>query len=181
MYESPFCKAMWSKWYASLENLSVLSCKNSCIERCIVAPCLDQSSAQYSGTNLQDSSRVSSRWFASLNDVCLVSFSGPMFLFQSDPELHRHIEGSGIPPFFALSWFITWFAHNVPELVQISRIFDALVASHPLMPLYLSAAVMQVLLGHTDLSCLQIFSPTFYSKSMAYQSIASLPLACIYK
>ena len=65
-------------------------------------------------------------------------------MIQSDPELHEHIMESGIPPFFALSWFITWFAHNVPDLADISRIFDALIASHPLMPLYLSAAVMQV-------------------------------------
>lgn len=65
-------------------------------------------------------------------------------MWQSDKELHAHILGSGIPPFFALGWFITWFSHNVPDLGDISRIFDALMASHPLMPIYLSAAVMQV-------------------------------------
>ena len=49
-----------------------------------------------------------------------------------------------MPPFFALSWFITWFAHNLQSLAQISRLFDLLLASHPLMPLYVSAVAMQV-------------------------------------
>ena len=67
-----------------------------------------------------------------------------MLLLQADMEVHEQLAAAEVPPFFALGWFITWFAHNVPHLDQISRIFDALLASHPLMPLYLSAAVMQV-------------------------------------
>jgi hypothetical protein len=62
---------------------------------------------------------------------------------QRDRELWAHIEESGIPPFFALSWFITWFSHNLQDLAQISRLFDVLMASHPLMPIYISAVVME--------------------------------------
>ena len=63
---------------------------------------------------------------------------------QRDEELWAHIEESGIPPFFALSWFITWFSHNLQELHHISRLFDVLMASHPLMPIYISAVIMEV-------------------------------------
>jgi len=43
---------------------------------------------------------------------------------------------------FAVSWALTWFAHSVPSLPAIQRIFDALLASHPLMYLYFGAAAM---------------------------------------
>ena len=63
---------------------------------------------------------------------------------QRDEELWAHIEECGIPPFFALSWFITWFSHNLQELHHISRLFDVLMASHPLMPIYIAAIIMEV-------------------------------------
>jgi hypothetical protein len=49
---------------------------------------------------------------------------------------------AGVPPFFALSLFITWFAHNLAELCQAARLFDLFIASHPLMPLYAAVAVL---------------------------------------
>ena len=61
-----------------------------------------------------------------------------------DRPLHAHIEASGVQPFFGLSWYITWFAHNLPQLAQAARLFDLFMASHPLMPLYASAAVLVV-------------------------------------
>ncbi|GAB4820014.1 hypothetical protein N2152v2_007060 [Parachlorella kessleri] len=64
-------------------------------------------------------------------------------LLQCDVELYDHIEANGIPPFFALSWFITWFAHNVDDRQQITRLFDLFLASHPLMPLYVAAVAMR--------------------------------------
>lgn len=63
---------------------------------------------------------------------------------QADPELYRHVSSSGAPPYFALSWLITWFAHNVPALEQITRLFDLFLASHPLMPLYIAVIAMRV-------------------------------------
>ena len=61
-----------------------------------------------------------------------------------DPELHEHILASEVQPYYALSWYITWFSHNVPELDQAARIFDVFLSSHPLMPLYFAAAAMKV-------------------------------------
>ncbi len=65
-------------------------------------------------------------------------------LAEVDRPLHAHIEASGVQPFFGLSWYITWFAHNLPHLAQTARLFDLFLASHPLMPLYASAAVLIV-------------------------------------
>ena len=47
-------------------------------------------------------------------------------------------------PYFALSWLLTWFAHDVPDLDSIARLFDLFLASHPLMPLYLAAVAIKV-------------------------------------
>jgi hypothetical protein len=43
---------------------------------------------------------------------------------------------------FALSWILTLFAHVVEDLPAISRLFDVLLASHPLFPLYLTVAMV---------------------------------------
>lgn len=63
---------------------------------------------------------------------------------QADEELAQYILKAGILPYFALSWYITWFAHDVQSLPQIARLFDLFMASHPLMPLYVGAAAMKV-------------------------------------
>ena len=65
-------------------------------------------------------------------------------LASADPPLAAHVDSSGVPPFFALSLFITWFAHNLQRLGQAARLFDLFIASHPLMPLYAAVAVLVV-------------------------------------
>ena len=45
-----------------------------------------------------------------------------------------------LPP---CSWYMTWFAHDVPSLPQIARLFDLFLSSHPLMPLYLAAVAIK--------------------------------------
>jgi hypothetical protein len=60
----------------------------------------------------------------------------------ADPQLSEHITSTGLPPYFAISWVITWFAHHVsPDMV--ARLFDLFIASHPLMPMYLYVAGMR--------------------------------------
>ena len=68
----------------------------------------------------------------------------PPILADADPRLAAHVAASGVPPFFALSLFITWFAHNLPCLGEAARLFDLFIASHPLMPLYAAVAVLKV-------------------------------------
>ncbi|KAK9844193.1 hypothetical protein WJX81_007703 [Elliptochloris bilobata] len=67
-------------------------------------------------------------------------------LRRLDAQLAAHLEGVGLgdgPPVFALAWLITWFAHGVPALPTAARLFDAFLASHPLLPLYAAAAAMK--------------------------------------
>lgn len=60
----------------------------------------------------------------------------------ADPEVYRALTASGLPPFFALSWFLTWFSHTTKELADAARLFDLFLSSHPLMPLYVGAAAV---------------------------------------
>ncbi len=58
-----------------------------------------------------------------------------------DVELHEFLCSSGVEPFFALSWVLTWFSHDVDRWSVVARLFDSLLACHPAFSLYLSAAV----------------------------------------
>lgn len=64
-----------------------------------------------------------------------------------DPGLYAYIQGLQEPaletPYFALSWYMTWFAHDVRSLPQAARLFDLFLSSHPLMPLYLAAVAIK--------------------------------------
>ena len=59
-----------------------------------------------------------------------------------DPELHAHLYGCGMEPFFALSWLLTWFSHDIRDTALVKRLFDFFLVSHPLMPMYLSVAML---------------------------------------
>ena len=65
-------------------------------------------------------------------------------LREVDRPLHDHIQATGVPPFFSLSWYITWFAHNLVRLGDAARLFDLFLGSHPIMPIYAAAAVLVV-------------------------------------
>lgn len=59
----------------------------------------------------------------------------------ADKELYNFLSAARMEPFFAISWLITWFAHDVKSLDLTARIFDALLASHPMYIYYLIVAV----------------------------------------
>ena len=40
-------------------------------------------------------------------------------LQKRDPALARHLEKMNIPCYFAISWFITWFSHDVPHFPEV--------------------------------------------------------------
>ena len=55
------------------------------------------------------------------------------------------LTAAGVPlPVRSCSWYMTWFAHDVPSLAQIARLFDLFLSSHPLMPLYVAAVAIKV-------------------------------------
>jgi len=61
-----------------------------------------------------------------------------------DKPLHDYIlqGGTDDSSVFALSWIITWFAHDVHNFDVVSRLFDVFLVSHPLFPAYLSVATL---------------------------------------
>lgn len=63
-------------------------------------------------------------------DYCIVS-----------RELFNCVHRSQCYYFFSLSWVITWFGHVIHDNSLVARLVDVFLASHPLMPIYLSAMV----------------------------------------
>ena len=59
----------------------------------------------------------------------------------SDSVLHRFLMSAEMEPFFATSWLLTWFAHDLQYISDAARLFDAILCSHPLFIYYLCAAV----------------------------------------
>ncbi|KAI6195646.1 TBC1 domain family member 20 [Aphelenchoides besseyi] len=66
-----------------------------------------------------------------------------VILWKSDPELERHMRNAELGTLFALSWPLTWFSHALDSYEHICRCFDLFLASHPLMPIYVSAALVE--------------------------------------
>eukprot|EP01024_Parvocaulis_polyphysoides_P005463 TRINITY_DN113692_c0_g1_i1.p2 TRINITY_DN113692_c0_g1~~TRINITY_DN113692_c0_g1_i1.p2 ORF type:complete len:179 (+),score=31.58 TRINITY_DN113692_c0_g1_i1:74-610(+) len=44
--------------------------------------------------------------------------------------------------YFSLSWWLTWFSHDVRDMEYVARLFDLFLASHPLMPIYVGVVAM---------------------------------------
>ena len=43
---------------------------------------------------------------------------------------------------FMISWILTWFSHDIPQLPRIMCIFDHILDAHPLFPIYIAASVL---------------------------------------
>mmetsp|Transcript_29807 Transcript_29807/g.39172 ORF Transcript_29807/g.39172 Transcript_29807/m.39172 type:complete len:441 (-) Transcript_29807:118-1440(-) len=59
-----------------------------------------------------------------------------------DRQLFEFLEDVQLEPFYAISWVLTWFAHDISELDLVARLFDVFLSSDPMFSLYLSAAVL---------------------------------------
>eukprot|EP00053_Salpingoeca_punica_P018624 m.183263 g.183263 ORF g.183263 m.183263 type:complete len:362 (-) comp17473_c1_seq2:231-1316(-) len=59
-----------------------------------------------------------------------------------DPELHAFLLKSGVHPHVCISWVLTWFSHDLDSLSDVARVFDVCLSNHPLMCVYLSAAMI---------------------------------------
>lgn len=59
-----------------------------------------------------------------------------------DPELHDFIKKANLPPYYGLSWILTWFSHNIDDVQIVARLFDYFFVSNPYAPLYLTVAIM---------------------------------------
>lgn len=38
---------------------------------------------------------------------------------EADSELANFLERQGLPPFYALSWYITWFSHDLSQFGEV--------------------------------------------------------------
>lgn len=65
-----------------------------------------------------------------------------VILSRVDPHLERVLREVRLGTMFALSWPLTWFSHSLNEYQQIVRFFDVFLASPPLTPIYVSAAIV---------------------------------------
>ncbi|KAL1406014.1 GTPase-activating protein gyp8 [Vanrija albida] len=66
-------------------------------------------------------------------------------LAVADPQLYRVSASiSPVPtlPFFALSWILTLFSHDVDTLEPVQRIFDYLITRNPISAIYLAVAIL---------------------------------------
>jgi TBC1 domain family member 20 len=108
--------------------------------------------------------------------VCLQAVTDSLQLIHpilagKDLQLAAHLRRKQLPPYFALSWVITWFSHNISAAL-VPRLFDLFLASHPLMPLYLYLfAVLQAR------ACLHACLPAFYCSPSAVSDPCSLQVS----
>ncbi|KAJ1968486.1 GTPase-activating protein gyp8 [Dispira parvispora] len=59
-----------------------------------------------------------------------------------DTALYQRIIEVELPPYFATSWLLTWFSHDIAKVDLIYRLFDYFLTRHPLMSVYFSAALV---------------------------------------
>mmetsp|Transcript_12683 Transcript_12683/g.28490 ORF Transcript_12683/g.28490 Transcript_12683/m.28490 type:complete len:389 (-) Transcript_12683:39-1205(-) len=61
-----------------------------------------------------------------------------------DKKVHTALAVAGVTEYhFALPWLLTWFAHSLSRLHdQVARLYDCLLASHPVILLYFSVAML---------------------------------------
>lgn len=64
-------------------------------------------------------------------------------------KFSNNVSRCNIMPYYALSWILTWFSHDLESLDKIARLFDLFVASSPLMPVYVASAVSKNKKEHT--------------------------------
>jgi hypothetical protein len=61
---------------------------------------------------------------------------------EFDPEIHEYLMSCEMEPFFCLPWIISWFSHDIRDTHTVKRLFDFFIVSHPLMPIYMSIAML---------------------------------------
>ncbi|XP_072169104.1 TBC1 domain family member 20-like [Diadema setosum] len=61
---------------------------------------------------------------------------------KANPTLHEFLDRSQVGTVFALAWLITWYGHVLNDFRSVVRLYDFFLACHPLMPVYLAAAIV---------------------------------------
>lgn len=61
---------------------------------------------------------------------------------RASPQLRQHMEKAELGTIFCLPWLITWYGHVLGDVKHVVRLYDFFLACHPLMPIYLAAALV---------------------------------------
>jgi len=65
-----------------------------------------------------------------------------VLLFKHNHKLEEYLREAELGTLFALSWPLTWLSHVLDDYQQVVTCFDLFLSTHPLMPIYISAAVI---------------------------------------
>ncbi|XP_044266578.1 TBC1 domain family member 20 [Tribolium madens] len=63
-------------------------------------------------------------------------------LSRVDPQLYEFMDRAMVGTMFALPWYLTWFGHSLNQYKDVVRLYDFFLATPPLMPLYVAAALV---------------------------------------
>nr|CAX73819.1 TBC1 domain family member 20 [Schistosoma japonicum] len=77
------------------------------------------------------------------------------------------IESVELGPDFAIAWIITWFAHVLPNMDDVRRLFDLFLATDPIMLVYVSVAIITISAKEVESTPLDF--------ALLYQTLARLP------
>ena len=83
------------------------------------------------------------RDFMSSNlEIIHVLVDAMLAIVQScDVEVYAKLAELSVPPFFCVSWMLTWFAHDVDSVSTAQSMFDFFIANHPSAIIYASAVL----------------------------------------
>ncbi|KAK9696834.1 GTPase-activating protein gyp8 [Basidiobolus ranarum] len=59
---------------------------------------------------------------------------------QEDSEVNNFLLKSETPPYFCLSWVLTWCSHDFNDFSKVTRLFDFFLCVNPLAPVYFAAS-----------------------------------------
>eukprot|EP01125_Pyxidicula_operculata_P000190 TRINITY_DN1027_c2_g1_i1.p1 TRINITY_DN1027_c2_g1~~TRINITY_DN1027_c2_g1_i1.p1 ORF type:complete len:355 (+),score=45.07 TRINITY_DN1027_c2_g1_i1:79-1143(+) len=60
-----------------------------------------------------------------------------------DPEVHKFLVSCHMqPPYFAISWVLTWISHSIDDIRVLGRLFDFFLASHPYAIIYMCVSLI---------------------------------------
>ncbi|XP_070500407.1 TBC1 domain family member 20 [Chironomus tepperi] len=63
-------------------------------------------------------------------------------VWRENKDLYEYLERSQCGLLFALPWYLTWFGHSLNHYRSVVRLYDYFLASEPLLPLYVTAAIV---------------------------------------
>lgn len=87
-----------------------------------------------------------------------------------DPVVFEHFKLCDMElPYFAIPWVITWFSHEIRDTELVKRIFDFFIVSHPIMPVYVSVAMILHPINRNEILSSE------YDFTALHQILASLP------